>query len=299
MKKLLLILCSIFFVFGVLKAKAQNLKITGYGALYGTYLNYSGSDVKDYGYSSTGYLSLWKGKTHNLQLGVGYIHIKYKNGYSDLDQEDFTLVYSNTNGILKNHAFTFGVHYINSNDDLTDNGYIFFFDGTYFNYQTGYPYLFNWSGGVGIYYSNYNNLIDFYVLQINPHTSFRVYSSQTFGGLYSDINGYYIHVSDSDKIDINKSNYYSLDIALRYYYKNYEFKIGGWIGKQVFAVKTGGFVVYNLKEKYKGGIYGEMAYNFLKHFRALLNLSYNRYKEISTGDNVSQTVGTISIGYKF
>ena len=298
MKRLVLVLCSVFAL-GVLGAEAQNLKITGYGALYGTYINYSGSDVKDYGYSSTGYLSIWSGKVHNLQFGIEHTHIEYKNGYSDLDQQDFTAVYSNTNGILKNHTFTFGVHYINSDDDLTDGGYTLFFDGTYFNYQTEYPYLFNWSGGIGIYYSSYDNTVDFHVLQVNPHTSFRLYSSQAFGGLYTDITGYYIHVSNSDRVGVNNDNYYSLDVALRYYYGNYEFKVGGWIGKQVFAVKNGGFVVYNLNEEYKGGFYGEISYNLSKHFRVSLNVSYNRYAEGLTGNDVDQTVGTVSIGYRF
>ena len=298
MKKLLLVLCSIL-VLGAAGAEAQDSKITGYGALYGTYINYSGSDIKDYGYSLTGYLSIGDGKVHNLQLGIMHTHIKYKNGYSDLDQQDFTAVYSNTNGILRNHTFTFGVHYINSDDDLTDGGYTFFFDGTYFKYQTRYPYLFNWSGGVGIYFSSYDNIVNFHVFQINPHTSFRLYSSQAFGGLYTDITGYYIHVTDSDEVDVNNDNYYSIDVALRYYYGSYEFKIGGWIGKQVFAVKNGGFVVYNLNEEYKGGLYGEVSCSLSKHFRVLLDVGYNRYSEGFTGDDVDQTIGTISIGYRF
>ncbi len=299
MKRLVLVLCSLFFVFGVLKARAQSSKIVGYGALYGTYINYKGSDVKKYGYSYTGYLSLWKGRVNNLQLGVEDTYIESKKGYSDINQIDFTLLYSNVNGILKNHAFTFGVHYIKSDDDLTDNGYTFFFDGTYLNYQTKYPYLFNWSAGVGVFYSDYSNLVDFYVFQLTPHTSFRIYSSLTFGGLYADVVGYYIYLNNSDKVGVNESNYYSLDVALRYYYGRYEFKIGGWAGKQVFAVKKGGFVVYNLSEKYKGGVYIETAYNFSKHFRGSLNLSYNKYTEVSTGDNVDQIVGTVSIGYRF
>jgi len=108
MKKLLLV-CSVFAL-GTLGAKAQDLKVTGYEALYGSYINYSGSDFKDYGYSTTGYLSVGDGKVHNIQFGVGYTHIKYKQGLPDLDQSDFTAVYSNTNGILKNHTFTFGGH---------------------------------------------------------------------------------------------------------------------------------------------------------------------------------------------
>ena len=295
MKKLFLV-CSIFTLC-TLGAKAQDLKVTGYEALYGSYINYSGSDVKDYGYSTTGYLSIGDGKVHNIQLGVGYTHIKYKQGLPDLDQSDFTAVYSNTNGIVRNHTFTFGGHYINSDDDLTDGGYTLFFDGTYFQTEKHYPYAFKWNAGIGVYYSNYDNTIDFYVLQLNPHTTVKLFSDSQNGALYCDVTGYYIHVDEADKLGIGNDNYYSLDVALRYYYGNYDVKVGGWAGQQIFAVKNGGFVVYNLTEKYKGGVYGEVGYTLRNGLRVALNVSVNKYSE--EGYDVTQSVGTVSIGYRF
>lgn len=295
MKKLLLA-CSILML-GTGGALAQGKKIYGYGALYSSYLNYSGSKYKDYGYSTTGYLSLGDGRENAVQLGVGYTHIKYKNGLPDLDQTDFTAVYSNTNGILKNHTFTVGGHYINSDDDLTDGGYTLFFDGTYFQTEKSYPYASKWSAGIGAYYSRYDNTIDFHVIQLNPHGTVKLFSSYRRGTLYCDVTGYYIHVSDSDDIGIGNSNYYSLEADLRYYYGRYDLKIGGWAGKQIFAVKKGGFVVYNLAEKYKGGVEGEIGYTFKNGLRLSLEVSVNRYSE--EGDNVTQTVGTVSLGYRF
>ena len=300
MKKLTLPLSAALFLISAAVpsfAGTQNKKIYGYGALYGTYLNYNNSKYKKDGYSTTGYLSLGDGIHNSFQIGVEYTHINYKHNYPDLDQEDFTFTYSNTNQLLKNHTFTFGLHYINSDDDLTDGGYTLFFDGTYFKYSPVYPYSFKWNAGIGLYYSRYTNLTDFNVYQVNPHTTVKLFSDYRRGALYTDITGYYIHVTDSDKLYMDKSNYYSLDVDLRYYYGGYDFKIGGWVGQQAFAVKNGGFVVYNLKEKYKGGAYAEIGYTFKNGFRVSLNLSVNRFSE---GDNnVVQSVGTLSLGYRF
>ncbi|SMP04200.1 hypothetical protein SAMN06265339_0188 [Desulfurobacterium pacificum] len=269
-----------------------------YASVYGTYINYSGSDLKSDGYSSTLYVNSGDGFGNAVQIGASYTKINYKNK-SDLNQEDFTFVYSNTNGILKNHTFTFGGHYINSDDELTDGGYTLFFDGTYFNYQKVYPYLFNWSGGLGIYYSKYDNKVNFDVLQLTPHASFRLYSSPTVGGVYADLKGYYIHVEKASEIDIGNSNYYSAEADLRYYYKKFDVKVGGWLGKQIFAVKNGGFVVYNLTEKYKGGAFAEFGYSISPRARVSLNLGVNKYKEVETEDDVTQTTATVSFGYSF
>ncbi|TCK06324.1 hypothetical protein [Phorcysia thermohydrogeniphila] len=296
MRKLLLA-CSAFLL-GLSEANAQEVKLTGYEAFYGTYINYSGSDVKDKGESATGYLALTMGQD-TLQLGISLTRISYKNDQPDLDQQDFTVAYTNTNGFLRNHTFTFGLHYINSDDDLTDGGFTLFFDGTYSSYQKTYPYLFNWSGGIGFYYTSYSNTVDFNVFQVTPHATFRLFSDYKRGALYTDVTGYGIYVENKSKVGLGDSNYYSLDVALRYYYGGLDVKFGGWAGEQVFAVKNSGFVVYNLKEKYKGGVYGELGYTFRNGLRVSLNLSINRYKEVDTGESVTQTVGTLSVGYRF
>ncbi|WP_456341646.1 hypothetical protein [Thermovibrio sp.] len=279
-------------------APALSQEIHGYEAIYGSYVNYSGSGIKDYGYSGTAYLAVGDGKEHSLQAGYSYTKIKYKSA-PDLNQNEFTLAYSNTNGILRNHTFTFGSHYIDSDDDLTDGGYALFFDGTYSSYSKTYPYAFNWSSGLGFYYTRYPNTVDFYVFQLTPHATLKLFSDYKKGALYLDLTGYGIHVDKSSQVGLSKSNYYSLEGTLRYYYGRYDFKVSGWVGQQVFAVKKGGFIVYNLSEKYKGGAELETGYTFKNGLRFSFNVIYNRYKELSTDNSVNQTVITASLGYRF
>ena len=292
MRKLLLTLSALAMASA---AYAQDYGVQGYGALYGTYIDYSGSNLKDYGYVGSAYLSFGDGREHTFQLGYSYTKIKYLNA-PDLNQNDFTLVYSNTGGILKNHTFTFGGHYISTDDDLTDGGYTLFADATHYSYS---GYSFNWAGGIGLYYTRYPNTVDFYVLQGTPHATFKLYSDNRRGALYLDLTGYAIHVDKSSQIGLSKSNYYSGEAALRYYYGGYDVRVGGWVGQQVYAVKNGGFVVYNLTEKYKGGAFGEVGYTFKNGLRLSLAVGYNRYKELETDDDVDQTVVTLSLGYRF
>jgi hypothetical protein len=298
MRKLLAVatLCSAIWV-SAASAAELDAPVHGYEALYGTYINYSGSGLKDYGYVGTGYLSFGE-KGNAVQLGYSYTYINYKTG-SNLTQHDFTAAYSNTNGILRNHTFTLGGHYISSDDDLTDGGYTLFFDGTYNSYQKRYPYAFQWNGGLGFYYTRYPNTVDFYVFQFTPHTTVKLFSNYRQGALYLDLTGYAIHVNKASQVGLDKSNYYSAEAALRYYYGSYDVKVGGWLGKQVFAVKNMGFVVYNLSEKYKGGAELELGYTFRNGLRLSLNYTYNRYKELETDDSVNQSVVTVSLGYRF
>ncbi len=293
MKKKLILPVILSLIFCFFKSALVKAKLNTYGAFYQTYINYHNSNVKKNGYASTVYLSMGNGINNYVQIGASYTHINYKTG-SNLNQKDFTFTYTNTNQILKNHSFTLGMHYIKSDDTLTDNGYTLFFDITHFKYK---GYLFRWSTGVGVFYSRYTKQTNFTVLQLTPHASFKIFADYKRGGLYADVLGYYIHVSNADRIGVRKSNNISLEGDIRYYYGKYDFKLGAWLGNQVFAVKNGGFVVYNLKEEYRGGILGGIGYSFTYRLRISFNLGVSRYEE--SGNKAIQTVGTFSIGYRF
>ncbi len=279
---------------GTAHAGSANLHV--YQGVYLSYINYSGSNLKDYGVSSTFYISGY-GKNNGIQFGYTSTTIKYKNDQPNLKQSEITLIYSNTDQLLKNHTFSFGGHYISTNDTLSRGAYTFFFDGTYSNSFS--PHYYKWSGGLSLYYTSYSNQIGFSVIQLTPHGTYKVFSDYQKGALYLDLIGYGIHLTKDQPLGLCKKNYYSLEGALRYYYGQYDLKLGGWVGQQIFAVKNGGFVVYNLTEKYKGGAELEAGYTFKNNMRLSLNLSYNRYKELETDDTVNQTVITASLGYRF
>jgi len=285
----------IFIAFSITQA-ASFKKWVGYPYFYTTFINYSDSKIKDSGFSLTGYLSLWYGYYNNFQLGGEYTYIKYKQG-TDLKQGDFTFVYSNTNQILKRHIITTGFHYISTTDSLTDKGETFFLDITHYTLQRKYPYAFKWNLGTAFYYSLYDNNIQFYVFQLTPHSTIKLFSSYEMGALYLDISGTYIRVDKAKEIGLTSKNFYSLETGLRYYKGRASLGVSGWVGTQAFAVKNSGFVVYNLTEKYTGGVSLSLGYALKSGVSLGLKGSANSLRE---GKNKAyQETLTFDIGYYF
>ena len=285
----------IFIAFSITQA-ASLKKWVGYPYFYTTFINYSNSKIKDSGFSLTGYLSLWYGYYNNFQLGEGYTYIKYKQG-TDLKQGDFTFVYSNTNQILKKHIITTGFHYISTTDSLTDNGKILILDITHYTLQKKYPYAFKWNLGTSLYYSFYDKNTNFRVFQLTPHSTIKLFSSYKMGALYLDISGTYIRVNKAKEIGLTRKNFYSLETDLRFYKNRASLGVSGWIGTQAFAVKNSGFVVYNLTEKYTGGISLFFGYTLKSGVNLGLKSSINSLRE--ENNKVWQEVITFYIGYYF
>ncbi|OMH39906.1 hypothetical protein [Desulfurobacterium indicum] len=275
-----------------------------YSAIYGTYIDYS-SGSKIGGPSLTGYYSTGN-LTRTYSFGLSLTSIKYSDNYTSsatfkrygisnagidfLNQLDVTVEGSVTNELLKNHTFTFGLHYIITNDNLTNNGIVFYFDGTYFK-----PY--NWNSGVEFAVSYYPETIDLQVIQLSPH--FGKYYYTTFGTFYGGAKFYYITLNKPDEIGVNDKNFYSTEVFLNFYRGKTDLGFSVWKGEQVFAVKNSGFVVYNLTEKYESGVSVEGGYYFTKNYRLGATISINKFEDLETGNDVTQTVVTVSLGYKW
>ncbi len=285
MKKLVgLVVMLVLSLAGSLQAGDWN----GYATAYGTYMNFNSSEVKDDGWVATAYLSLGDGEHNTFEWGLSQTHIDYKQT-SDLDQTDFTIVYTNSNQLLPNHAFSFGFHYINTDDDLTDQGKIYFFKATYFQPQ-------NWNAGMELAYSDYSDSpIDLDVFQIEPHFGF--YFSALGKRLYTEARFYYIH-KDAN-VGVSMDNFYSFEQVLSTYVGKADFKLSGWVGQQIFAVRNGGFVVYNLSDRYLGGVEFEAGYKLTAQIRAAININQQWLEHVNYNDKASQTIFTVSIGGSF
>ncbi len=279
---------SFLAVFLMLASSVWAGEISTYGSLYGSYVNFGGSDVKDDGWAATAYLNLSDRQVHALELGLTQTRINYDT-LPDLDQTDFTLAYTNTGQILKNHAIRLGFHYISSDDDLTDQGKIYFAKVTYFRPA-------EWNAGLEIDYSDYSDSnVDLDVFQIRPHYGF--FFSAFGRRLYSETRFYYIH-KDKD-VGVSMDNYYSLEQVFTYTVGNMDYKLAGWVGQQIFAVKNEGFVVYNLADRYLGGLEAEVGYRLENNLRLALNLNQQWLEHVGYGDKASQTIVTVSLGGSF
>ncbi|SNR62503.1 hypothetical protein SAMN06265340_101275 [Desulfurobacterium atlanticum] len=276
---------------------SQKASAKTYSAFYGTYIDYS-SGNKTSGYSGTFYLNTGD-LYQSTSFGISATRVEEKTEETVsfqgkqrteivtdyIDQLDFTLLYTNTDKILKNHIFSFGFHYILTDDKSTNNGSIFYFDGTYFK-----PY--NWNSGLEFAVSFYPSTK---VFQFVPHLGKYFYTKNfTY---YTWVKGYYIKVGDTADFAFSKTNYFSGEFGVHFYKGNFDAGVFLWGGEQVFAVKNSGFVVYNLGDVYKGGIVFDGGYKIDKNYRVGFTASLNRFEYPDTGENAVQTSVTGYVGY--
>ncbi len=286
MKKGIVYSCLFLFCF-ILGAPLQAATCKN-GAVYGTYINYGGSDIKEDGWSGTAYLNVGDCLNHNVELALTQTRINYKT-QDDLDQTDITLAYTNTNQILNNNTLRVGVHYINTDDTLTDQGMVYFFKTLYYEPE-------RWNMGIEMDYSNYDDSnTDLQVFQMVPHFGF--YFSGMDRTFYSETRFYYIHKDEN--VGISQDNFYSLEQTLSFRCGNNDFKVSAWLGQQMFAVKNGGFVVYNLSDKYLGGIEGEVGYLLEGGLRLAVNLNHQWMTHVPQYDRATQTTLVLSLSRSF
>jgi hypothetical protein len=266
-----------------------------YGSVYSTYIDYDHSELKNRGWAINGYTNIKKGLYHQMEIGLARTHIDYKT-LSDIDQTDFTIRFSDLGQLVPNYSLNMGFHYIDTDDDVTDEGKIFFGQATYFVSNI-------WNAGVQAAYSIYEDTRDdLSVVQIAPHIGY-FYGSHPENRLYFESELFFIHTTDDIRIGnanhLGDREFLSFQQSVTYTYDAFHTKLYAWVGEQVFAVKNSGFVVYNLSDKYKGGMGIDTGYSFKNDWKITLNISREKLKHIGFSDSSKIKVATVSVGKKF
>ena len=237
---------------------------------YSAYINYANSAKKDA--YVVGLYSSFYNFPNKLEIGVENIGIHYNNGLKDLDQNDLTAVY--TRFIAKNYYVKGGIHYINSDDKLTDEGLVGIFGVNYYKYL-------KYNLGLDVYYSKYKNYApkELKVLQVRPYAGFNFgkYNSK-MGSFYLEAEYNYIKPNSASTFGLQKS-YNSFGLKLTNFNGKFTTSVGAWAGKKVFAVDNGGFTVYNLGEVYKAGVDASVDYAFKPTTHIKLKYSYSKFEE--------------------
>lgn len=276
---------KICMLLGVLTAsilQAQNSV-----SVYGGSLDYSDS-AKDTGWFSGIYYQN-SSLTDKLELAYERTEISYiDTATQELKQNDITAAW--THYLSSNYLFRVGGHYINSNDALTDNGFVVF---------TGLKYFqgFDFDMGVDGYYSEYTNYTytsstqeGLTVVQVEPSIGFN------FSDYLSPMGSFYLKVfydyiaPDTKNTGTLNDTYHSAGFSLKNFNGSWSNEIGGWAGKQVFAVKNGGFSVYNLAEERKFGTYASVHYAFTKSTGLKIQYAYESFDEEGFSNASSQTL---------
>ncbi len=258
------------------------------GLFYTVPLNYGNSLIKDDGIVMGAYGFYGYGLNHSFEGGLDYTKINYRSG-SDLEQLDFTLLYSNYS--IYSYIFRAGSHYIASDDSYSDKA-ISLFGGV--SYYIPKQLDVGLDGYVSIYQNYEPNLSDY---QYVPKIGFSFKKSRNFS-VYFQTKGHFIHLSE--EVGLHDSNFFSIEENVTITFKKWV--LGGfvWFGEQVFAVRDNGFSVYNLPEKHTGGYGIYQKYLFFKKCSA----TFGFYREYFTDfgipeNNVEATKFVLSFGYTF
>jgi len=253
---------------------------------YSAYIDYT-SPTKDKAYV-VGLYSSFYNFPNKLEVGLENITIKYKNGTPDLDQNDLTAIY--TRYIAKNYFVKGGLHYVNSDDKLTNHGIIGILGVNYYKYL-------KYNLGLDVYYSDYKDytLKSLKVLQLRPYVGFNFgnYNSK-LGSFYLETDYNYIKPKDASLHGFSNS-YNSFGLKLTNYKGKFTTSIDGWAGKRVFAVDNGGFTVYNLGEVYKAGTSASVDYAIKPTTHVKLKYSYSKFDE--TGKKAHSNTVTASLAH--
>jgi len=264
-------------------------------SLYGGILDYADSS-KDQGWFAGAYFQQ-STLSDRLEFAYERTELSYVDAASaDLKQNDFTAVW--THYLNGNYLFRVGGHYIDSSDGLSDGGYSLFAGVKYFE---GYAF----DVGVDAYYSHYAEYLaddlttkGLDVLQFEPSlgAAFGDYSS-IMGSFYAKL--YYVYIKPDDEgYALLHANYHSGGISLTNYHGKWTTLLNGWMGKQVFAMRNGGFVMYNLTEEHRGGAELSVHYAFTEQLGIKVQYGYERFKE-SDHPDASSTVMSGYLDYRF
>ncbi|NIV15597.1 MAG: hypothetical protein GWN62_31360, partial [Aliifodinibius sp.] len=211
---------------------------------YLSYWNYQDTFSKDHSLISGVYGYYGLGLRHVLESDIAYSRISYSGtGFMvgprrfrsksiNIDQLDLTAAY--TNYSFPNLKVRGGMHYIISDDSLTNNGFVLF-SGIH-RYRAN-----QYTVGLDVYgsfYSDYNP--DLKLIQLTGQFGFYFGNYFTTGSFFAQTKGYYINLSD--KVSFGDDQYASIEQSLSYFYKDVTLKAFFWTGFQVLGVQNDGFV---------------------------------------------------------
>ena len=234
---------------------------------------------------------------HAFEFALDSTNISNDSG-SSLKQYDYTGVYTYFTTTWKAKA---GLHYIESEHDASNKGATLI---TGFNTFT--PYTGNY--GVDFYYTSFPQYGDLSIAgKINGYTEesqLTILQITPRGGinfademLYAEFEANSIQPSSNP--EIKESSYSSVKGSLHLFYKDWTLSSYLWVGSEVFAVKNGGFSMFNSTDKHIRGSGGSVNYAPSPTFNLGLSLDEDVTENSSGGDDLVNQLYTLSLGYNF
>lgn len=252
--------------------------------LHSSVLSYQDSQVKDGGWVAGFYGTWGSGWKHLVEVGATRTGVDYLDGWQ-LRQTDIAAAYGYYGAA---GAVRVGAHRISGNDPLSDGGVVLF--GGASRYRVG-----SWSAGAEGAFSSYSNYDGgLTVAQVAPSAGL----TRTFAGgrhtLGAVLRGYWIRVSDD--VALGGRDFTSGEAALSYASGRFSMSAYAWKGEQAFAVRSGGFTVFNLAELHTGGLGGGI--RWVLSDRSALSAGYymERFQDMGLASKAWTRSVSVSLG---
>jgi hypothetical protein len=211
---------------------------------HGSALSYTGTLLKEGGHTAGAYGAYGTGWKHLAELGGTLTRIRYTDG-TRLEQTDLTAAYSR---FWARGSARLGAHLVDTTDPATDGGIVGF--GGLGTYRPGV-----WSAGAEAALSRYGSYGDgLTVLQLAPAAGIGAGDARRGGRIDVAGRGYFIRLSGDAGLDARE--FLSAEAAVYLTLRTLTLSGTAWAGEQAFAVRTGGFLVFNIAELHTGGYGG-------------------------------------------
>lgn len=251
--------------------------------LHGSGISYLGSEVKNNGYAAGFYGTYFTGWKHLVEVGATRTGITYADGW-DLRQTDVSIAYSRF-GI--NGAGRVGIHLISSNDGYTDSGLVFF--GGASRYRVGV-----WSAGAEAALSRFPSYEGgLTALQLAPSVGFTAYNEggKTLGATFR---AYAIQLSKD--VGLDGRDFLSAEAGVSFTVGALTMSGYAWAGQQAFAVRSGGFLSFNLPELHTGGYGGDFRWVMTPRSALSAGLYVEHFQDMEVAGDAWARTFTMSLG---
>jgi hypothetical protein len=211
------------------------------GLVHGAVLRFGQASDKRAGHQVGLYATLGRDWRELIEAGVVRTTLDYRDG-SRFAQTGLAGAYNRFGARASGRV---GVHGLDSDDPITGGGVIVF--GGVSVYRPGV-----WSAGAEVAHSRYPNAgAGLGVWQVAPSVGWTARDASATRVLSAVLRGYAIGLSDDAGLDSRRFG--SGEATVIASWRGVSASAFGWAGRQAFAVRQGGFLVFNVAEERRGG----------------------------------------------
>jgi tetratricopeptide (TPR) repeat protein len=255
--------------------------------LYGGWIDYQGTQVKDTARLLGVATWLGLGKSHAVETSFDYIEID-RVGLTRFKQFDVNAAYNNFS--LANWRLRAGAHVLANGDPSTDAAWSAFAGAEWF----GSP---RWGAGLDANFARYEDFgTGLEATQLAPKLGL-VLATGADWTLRADTRGYWIHLSED--VGFGRRNFFSAEERLSLLWDRWTFTAFGWAGRQVFAARGDGATIFNLPEKHTAGFGAEVKRALSNRAAVAFRFNREEFRELGgTTTSAAHTFLTL-LGYTF